>query len=309
MIYNIKLHFSNKFLCDRIVKYSIIRIHVCNWTYMESNTSMHGIKYTVKSTCARISVLNDSFVMCPRFCVIVQKSQKCIEERRHAERIEIFSSTIAVDVDCHPIFSWFVVWVRIADVQWCTLLVPQLAIHCESIPLEKSLLFSHRTLRYAWSLVRSCLFNTIIKHLSVAINFQDVLKYGVYEEVDSLCIRYNEPCCRSGASQLCSKMRHGSCQFYRERNESRVCIKSDDVPSTRHVTIIHPVGKKFFDKIGYFLFQLYVKTALKIDSQSEESHNSTPMYYAVVKDFSGDSSVNCFRVVIYSDHTDIDERF
>ena len=121
------------------------------------------------------------------------------------------------------------------------------------------------------------------------------------------CFRYNDPC-RCGASHLCSKMRHDSYQFYRERNESRVCKLSDNVPPTRHVTIVHPIGKKFFDKIGDFLFQFYVKTALKIDSQSEESHNSTPMYQAVVKDFSGDSSVNCFWFVTLSVHTDIYER-
>ena len=127
MIYDIKLHFANKFLCDRIVEYGIVfkhvfeyvRIHVCNWTHIESNTSMHGVKYKVISACTRIHGLDDSFVMGPRFCTIVLKFHKFLNFQRHAERVKRFSSSIVVDVDFHPVFSGLVIWIRIADVQRC----------------------------------------------------------------------------------------------------------------------------------------------------------------------------------------------
>ena len=67
---------------------------------------MHGVKYAVISTCTRINVLDNSFVVGPRFCIIVQKCHKFIKERRHAERVKIFSSSIVVDVNCHP-GLWF----------------------------------------------------------------------------------------------------------------------------------------------------------------------------------------------------------
>ena len=79
MIHNIKQHFSNKFFYDRIVEYSIVRIHVCNWNHFESNTSMHGVKYKVISVCIRLNVLDDSFVLSPRFCIIVQKCHKFLK--------------------------------------------------------------------------------------------------------------------------------------------------------------------------------------------------------------------------------------
>ena len=80
---------------------------------------MHGVKYTVISACTRINVLDDSLVMSPRFCIIVQKCHKFLKERMHAERVKIFPSSIVVDVDCDPMFPGFVVWVSVADVERC----------------------------------------------------------------------------------------------------------------------------------------------------------------------------------------------
>ena len=114
LIHNI---FTNKFLHDRIVKDSIIRIHVSSGADIKSYTSMHGIKYLMKPTCTRIYVLNDSFLLCPRFCYIVQKCKKFVKERRHTERVKIFSSSIVVDIDCDPMLFEFLIWVRVADVQ------------------------------------------------------------------------------------------------------------------------------------------------------------------------------------------------
>ena len=119
MIHDNKQNFANKYLYDHIVKYGIVCIHVRNWTHIESNTSMHGTKYTVKSACTQIYVLADSFVMGPRFCIIVQKCYKFHKVWRHAEWVEIISPSIVVDVDCHPVFFGFVVWIRIAGVQRC----------------------------------------------------------------------------------------------------------------------------------------------------------------------------------------------
>ena len=66
---------------------------------------------------------------------------------------------------------------------------------------------------------------------------------------------------------------------------SGVCKNSYDVPSSRQVLAIHPIGKILFDEIYDFVFQVDIETSLEVVRQREKSHNSALMYHAVVENF------------------------
>ena len=104
--------FADKFVNYNIVQSSILSKAFRNRFHVIVQILKKTIKHTIVSTKTTQDALQLSIVRNPRRAIFLHEF---LEHRRHilSKRVKVFSLRIFTKVHCNPMFSRFIVWIRI----------------------------------------------------------------------------------------------------------------------------------------------------------------------------------------------------